>query len=382
VLVLLTYRSDELHRLHPLRGLLGELTRNRRVRRLELRRLSRDELAEQLAGLVGEDPPAGLVGEVYARSEGSPFFAEEPVLAGDGAGPAALPPSLQEVLPTRVVRLGRGTQQVLAVERAREQVAEAVPLVEANPRYAAPLYVLGLRIEADRAELAGARRPGGPVPDDGTAAALLERLGQAAASQGGAGLPDVGDWHTTALAERNRFEGRPDPAAWAAAAAAWERLGRPYRVAYAGFRQAEALMAGDGDRDAAAEACAVPPRSPPASAPAPSTPRSRSWPSAPASAWTRTSPLRPPRRRPRPSSSASPRVRLRSWRWSRPAPATARSLRRCSSAPRRPASTSPTSWPSSASPPGSRPPPSPTASAWTECAPGWPVKIRRAGQVI
>jgi DNA-binding NarL/FixJ family response regulator len=140
------------------------------------------------------------------------------------------------------------------LERAREQVAEAVPLVEANPRYAAPLYALGLRIEADRAELARARRPGGPVPDDGTAAGLLERLGQAAASPGGASLPDVAGWHTTALAERERFEGRADPAAWAAAVAAWERLGRPHRVAYASFRRAEALMAGDGDRDAATEA--------------------------------------------------------------------------------------------------------------------------------
>ena len=77
VLVLLTFRSDELHRLHPLRGLLAELARNRRVRRLELDRFSRAELAEQLAGLLGEDPPAGLVEEIYARSEGNPFFAEE-----------------------------------------------------------------------------------------------------------------------------------------------------------------------------------------------------------------------------------------------------------------------------------------------------------------
>src|SRR4029453_8341613 len=29
VLLVLTFRSDELHRLHPLRGLLGELGRNR-----------------------------------------------------------------------------------------------------------------------------------------------------------------------------------------------------------------------------------------------------------------------------------------------------------------------------------------------------------------
>jgi DNA-binding CsgD family transcriptional regulator/tetratricopeptide (TPR) repeat protein len=700
VLVLLTFRSDELHRLHPLRGLLGELARNRRVQRLELRRFSRDELAEQLAGLVGVDPPAELVAEIYARSEGNPFFTEELVLAGDGASPAALPPSLQEVLLTRVVRLGDRTQQLLRVaaaagasidhpllatvaglgeaelldglreavdqqvllpepgadgyrfrhalvaeavygellpgervrlhtelaealaagleagdapvtraariahhwsaagdqpralsasleaaaaaeqvyafaeaqlqlervlalwnrvpdaeqragadlvgvlarcaedaytagdngravqllrralpladearepqqagllheqlarclramgdpdalpeqqeavrlvkpepsverarvlgslaqylglvdrfaeargpaeeavamavqlgaraeeanartalgtalandgetdtglaeleaahhlaaqagdvvvmlravvnrsdalvatgrleeaatvalsgigaaslrglghqpqtllacnatealfalgrweeaerisrealelapadpasvnlpmaraaldlglgnldaaeaqlrtaqrlipspiteaqragplftglaelalyrgdlERARKQVTGAVPLVEANPRYAAPLYALGLRVEADRADLARARRPGAPVADDGTAAALLERLARTAASPDGAGFPDVAGWHATALAEWTRWEGRCDPAAWAAAAAAWERLGRPYRVAYARFRQAEALMAADGDRDAATEA--------------------------------------------------------------------------------------------------------------------------------
>ncbi len=40
------------------------------------------------------------------------------MLAGDGTGPGALPPSLQEVLLTRVVRLGRGTQQVLRVVAA------------------------------------------------------------------------------------------------------------------------------------------------------------------------------------------------------------------------------------------------------------------------
>ena len=120
VLLLLTFRSDELHRLHPLRGLLGELARNRRVERLELPRFTRAELAEQLAGLLGADPPARLVDDVHARSEGNPFFAEELVVASDGAGagPGALPPSLREVLLARVVRLGGGTQQVLRVAAA------------------------------------------------------------------------------------------------------------------------------------------------------------------------------------------------------------------------------------------------------------------------
>jgi DNA-binding CsgD family transcriptional regulator/tetratricopeptide (TPR) repeat protein len=139
------------------------------------------------------------------------------------------------------------------LDRARALMAEAAPLVEANPRYAAPIYALGLRVEADRAELARARRPGEPAPDDATATALLERLGQAAAGPAAATFPELAAWHATGLAERTRQAGPPDPAAWVVAAAAWQRLGQPYRAAYAGFRQAEALLAGAGDRDTAAE---------------------------------------------------------------------------------------------------------------------------------
>jgi DNA-binding CsgD family transcriptional regulator len=137
-------------------------------------------------------------------------------------------------------------------DQARGLVAEAVPLVEANPRYAAPIYALGVRVEADRAELARARHPRQPAPDDATAAALLDRLGQAATSPAAAGLPELAAWHATAVAERTRQQGPSDPAAWAAAVAAWERLGQPYRIAYAGFRHAETLLA-TGDRETAAQ---------------------------------------------------------------------------------------------------------------------------------
>jgi tetratricopeptide (TPR) repeat protein len=118
VLVVGTFRSDELDSRHPLRPLLGELARNRRVQRLELPRFTRAELAEQLAGLLGADPSARLLDDIYARSGGNPFFAEELLLAGEGADPRALPPSLREVLLTRVVRLGDRTQQLLRVAAA------------------------------------------------------------------------------------------------------------------------------------------------------------------------------------------------------------------------------------------------------------------------
>jgi DNA-binding CsgD family transcriptional regulator len=138
------------------------------------------------------------------------------------------------------------------LDQARQLVAEAVPQVEANPRFAAPLYALGVRVEADRAELARARHPGQPAPDDPTATALLERVREAAQGPAAAGLPELAAWHALAQAEQARQQGRPDPTAWAAAVVAWERLGQPYRIAYAGFRHAEALLAA-GDRDRAAQ---------------------------------------------------------------------------------------------------------------------------------
>ncbi|AZM48940.1 hypothetical protein DMB38_26975 [Streptomyces sp. WAC 06738] len=85
LLVVATYRSDDLHRRHPLRPGLAELDRLRGVRRFELARFSRDEVRSQLAGLRGGEPPEDLVAEVYGRSDGNAFFVEE-LAAGLGAG--------------------------------------------------------------------------------------------------------------------------------------------------------------------------------------------------------------------------------------------------------------------------------------------------------
>src|SRR6266508_1694870 len=62
VALVLTYRSDELHRRHPLRGFLAELERSGRVERLELGRLGRRELGELLAGILGGPPAPGASG--------------------------------------------------------------------------------------------------------------------------------------------------------------------------------------------------------------------------------------------------------------------------------------------------------------------------------
>jgi ATP/maltotriose-dependent transcriptional regulator MalT len=112
LLVLGTYRSDELHRRHPLRPLLAELASDPYARLLELPRFTVEELAEQLEGILAGRPEQELVERLYSRSEGNPLFAEEILAAGlDGRG--SLPPTLRDALMLRVDRLSPRAQALL-----------------------------------------------------------------------------------------------------------------------------------------------------------------------------------------------------------------------------------------------------------------------------
>jgi DNA-binding CsgD family transcriptional regulator/tetratricopeptide (TPR) repeat protein len=112
LMLVATYRSDELHRRHPLRPLLGELARDPASRMLDLPPFTREELAEQLEGILAGTPDPGLVERVWARSEGNALFTEEILAAGlDGRGP--LPPTLRDALMLRVEQLSPPAQGVL-----------------------------------------------------------------------------------------------------------------------------------------------------------------------------------------------------------------------------------------------------------------------------
>ena len=112
LLVVGTYRSDELHRRHPLRPLLAELASDQYTRLLELPRFTPEEIAEQLEGILADRPEPELVERVYARSEGNPLYAEEILAAGpDGRG--TLPPTLRDALMLRVDRLSPRAQELL-----------------------------------------------------------------------------------------------------------------------------------------------------------------------------------------------------------------------------------------------------------------------------
>ena len=112
LLVVGTYRSDELHRRHPLRPLLAELSRDPSARMIELPPFTREEIGEQLEGSSRRRPTQGLVERLYARSEGNALFTEEILAAGlDGRG--ALPPTLRDALMLRVEGLSGPAQELL-----------------------------------------------------------------------------------------------------------------------------------------------------------------------------------------------------------------------------------------------------------------------------
>ena len=112
ILVVASYRSDELHRRHPLRPLLAEVGRDRYTRIVELPLLGPDEVAEQLEDILGARADPALAERLYARSGGNPLFAEELLAAGrDGRGP--LPPTLRDALMLRVEGLSATAQQLL-----------------------------------------------------------------------------------------------------------------------------------------------------------------------------------------------------------------------------------------------------------------------------
>ncbi|WP_322785129.1 helix-turn-helix transcriptional regulator [Streptomyces profundus] len=113
VMVLCSYRADDIHRRHPLRPFLAELDRLRTVQRIELTRLSGDEVAAQMAGILGTPPEATLAASVFARSDGNPFFVEELTVDPDPA--RGLTESLRDLLLVRVETLPEQVQDVLRV---------------------------------------------------------------------------------------------------------------------------------------------------------------------------------------------------------------------------------------------------------------------------
>src|SRR3954471_2423936 len=170
--LVVTYRSDELHRRHPLRPLLAELERGAGVERIALERFSEEEVAAQLTAILEHPPSADLAERLYERAAGNPLYTEELVAATeDGSG--ELPETLRDALLLRVERLGPAAQEVVRtaavewpmshellravcelpeselLEGAREAVAHQVLVADAGGVYAFRHALVGEAVYGD-----------------------------------------------------------------------------------------------------------------------------------------------------------------------------------------------------------------------------------------
>jgi len=109
--IVVTYRTDDMHRRHPLRPVIAELTRLPSVTTLTLGPLGASAMAEHLTSLSAQPLGAATLDSLITRAEGNAYYAEE-LLAASSAG-GELPTRLADLLLARTERLSPAAQQVL-----------------------------------------------------------------------------------------------------------------------------------------------------------------------------------------------------------------------------------------------------------------------------
>ncbi|GAA0949083.1 helix-turn-helix transcriptional regulator [Nonomuraea longicatena] len=111
VCVVGTYRTDDLHRRHPLRSVLAELKRLPTVTGVELGPLPSGDISDYVATLG--DLGGQALTEIVTRADGNPFYAEE--LYAALAEGESLPDGLASLLMSRVELLSEPGQRVIRV---------------------------------------------------------------------------------------------------------------------------------------------------------------------------------------------------------------------------------------------------------------------------
>jgi DNA-binding CsgD family transcriptional regulator len=112
VSVVASYRSDDLHRRHPLRTSAAEWSRLHGVSRLELGRLPDEDVRTLVRTLHPLPMPERAVRGIVERAEGNAFFTEELVAAAE-SGTGVLPVALADLLLVRLDRLDDDARQVV-----------------------------------------------------------------------------------------------------------------------------------------------------------------------------------------------------------------------------------------------------------------------------
>ena len=138
VAVVVTYRTDDLHRRHPLRPVVAELLRLPVVTAIELAPLGYADMADHLSALAAAPLDAATLHRIVTRAEGNPYYGEELLAAGNGRMGSVLPTGLADLLLARFEQLSATAQQVLragavAGRRVEEDlIREASGLAEAD----------------------------------------------------------------------------------------------------------------------------------------------------------------------------------------------------------------------------------------------------------
>jgi tetratricopeptide (TPR) repeat protein len=200
---------------------------------------------------------------------------------------------------------GRQDQAATAVTKGLGWWVERDHDDPARPDYSL-WYPLALRLEADRAERAAARRAIEEVAEARRRAApLVAELDRLAAPPPKARYPYVVGNLLLARAEQSRLDGRSDPQRWRAAAAAWAQMEHPFEAAYAASGRPRRCWPPAPPAPMPSRRCAAPTRPRWHSTPHRCAARSSPWPSVAVSASMIPSTKRPGRRRlPRPHPSA------------------------------------------------------------------------------
>jgi DNA-binding CsgD family transcriptional regulator len=111
IALVITYRTDDMHRGHPLRAVVAELLRLPTATAVEVGPLNAAAMAEHLTRLSGGRQEATTLERLIKRAEGNPYYAEE-LLATSSAG-SELPAGLADVLLARTVQLSEQGLRVL-----------------------------------------------------------------------------------------------------------------------------------------------------------------------------------------------------------------------------------------------------------------------------
>ncbi|MGN6253228.1 MAG: helix-turn-helix transcriptional regulator [Marmoricola sp.] len=114
VALLVTYRSDDLHRRHPLRRAVAEWSRTAGVERIQLAPLEQSDVRRLVASMTGSTDGrySGDVERIVQRAEGNPFYVEELVGAFLSGG-WRLPEDLADLLLVRLDRLDDDTRALV-----------------------------------------------------------------------------------------------------------------------------------------------------------------------------------------------------------------------------------------------------------------------------